>query len=123
MLEAPRELLARVLLALKPLEPPLKPLEREALEEGISRPAIRLPELALGLALRLAPPAVVRLEALALAPPREAPAPDRSNELLPALRLLASKDRCVAETRLAEPDWARLEAVEPENLLAVDLLE
>lgn len=49
MLEAPRELLARVLLALNPLEPPLKPLEREALAEGMSRPAIRLLELALRL--------------------------------------------------------------------------
>jgi hypothetical protein len=122
MLEAPRELLARVLLALKPLDPPLKPLEREALEEGMSRPPIRLLELALGLVLRLAP-ALVRFAELALAPPvREALDPWK--ELLPELRLLAPRDCWVDETRLPPvPDWARLDADEPENLFAVDLLE
>lgn len=38
MLCAPRLLLARVLLWLNPLEPPLKPLERDTLLDGISRP-------------------------------------------------------------------------------------
>ena len=111
MLDAPRELFARVLLLLNPLEPPLKPLERDALLLGISRlPMLYPPELE----LRPAPPApVLRLVALAPAPlAREAPAP--------ALRLLAPKDCWVALTRLLPPDWAR---VDPENLLAVDLFE
>jgi len=37
MLEAPRVLLARVLLPLNPLEPPLNPLDRDVLLFGMSR--------------------------------------------------------------------------------------
>jgi len=60
MLDAPRELLARALLPLKPEEPPLKPLDLDPLL-GMSRLPARLLELAEG------PPEPARL--LAPAPP------------------------------------------------------
>ena len=113
MLEAPRLLLARVLLLLNPLEPPLNPLDRDMLLCGMSRLPMLYP---LELPLRPPPPpALLRFVALAPAPlDREAPAP------VPELRLLAPRDCWVALIRLVPPDWAR---VDPENLLAVDLFE
>ena len=113
MLDAPRELLARVLLLLNPLEPPLKPLERDALLLGISRLPTLYP-LELELRPPLPPAPVLRLVALAPAPLAREPPPVPAL----ALRLLAPNDCWVALTRLLPPDWAR---VDPENLLAVDL--
>jgi len=63
MLDAPRELLARALAPLYPLEPPLKPLEREppagwVLALGtrlLARPAWPVPAVGLVLALGLRP--------------------------------------------------------------------
>jgi hypothetical protein len=110
MLWEPRELLARVLLPLNPLEPPLNPLDRDELL-GMSRLPILCP---LELELRLL---ALGLRLVALAPValgRDPPAP------APALRLPELKDCWVAPTRLPEADWLR---VDPENLSAVDLFE
>jgi hypothetical protein len=104
MLEAPRELLARALLPLYPLDPPLKPLDRDPL--GMLRLPIdsppRLPEV----------PAAER--SLTPAPPRfpEVPAAERSlTPAPPAARLLTP----AAERSLAPaPPAARLLAPAPE---------
>lgn len=112
MLEAPRMLLAWALLPLNPLEPPLKPLEREPPPDEKSR----LPMLLL-LALGLRLPLLMELAPAVLA--RE----------LPAERLLAL---ALAPRLPAPADWvevpARLPAAaeprdEPENLSAVALFE
>lgn len=101
-------LLAWALLPLKPLEPPLKPLDREPLEEKSRLPMLLLPALG----LRLPLPRSMELA-------RELPA-DRLLALALAPRLLAPRDCWDAPTRLLAADWPR---EDPEYLLAVALFE
>ena len=103
-------LLARVLLALNPLEPPLKPLERCMLFCG----TLRLPILFCA-ALRLAPAALRFALLIVGLVAREPPAP------APTLRLPAPAVCAVAPARFPPPAWLRV--VDPENLFAVALLE
>ena len=130
MLLAPRELLALAPLPLKPLEPPLNPLLAPLLFGTLRLPILLCPALELRLAalapleLRLALLALGLLArlavlALGLVPRLALLALEALGRELAALRLTALCE--VALGRVPEPDWPR--AVDPEYLLAVDLLE
>ena len=119
MLADPRELLARALLPLYPLEPPPKPPALDALLLGMSRLPIWLP---LELELRLLAPLPPR--SMVLAPealPREPP-PDWALTPVPAPRLAPPPPpSCWVEAARVPPaDWPR---VDPPYLFAVALLE
>ena len=119
MLEAPRELLARALLPLNPLDPPPNPPAFDALLLDVSRLPVGFPP---ALALRVLAPLPPRSVVLAPAVVPRVPPADWALTPPPAPRVAPppAPSCWVEAARVPPADWPR---VDPPYLFAVALFE